>query len=481
LSEQSHTPAAKGIPRAPDSRGDKGFPPIERSCYWMATRTPRTAEPLSGAVEADIAVIGGGFTGLWTALFLKELEPSASVVVLERDVLGYGASGRNAGIVGETVDHSHDLAIAHFGLEEAKELARIGRENLDGMEQFLRERRIEAGFERPGQLVVALTPDHVGSLEVSLAAAERVGASDWRMLSAAETQSEIASPLYRGAALAPRNALVDPVALVEGLRGEALRLGVRVHEGTAVAGFSFPRDRVLVRTAAGSVTARKAVLATNAYSHQLYPRLAWRFLPLYDYILVSEPLSAGQRDAIGWKGRQGVVDARTFFNYYRLTGDGRILWGTSEAAYYRGNRVDASCDNSPMHYAALRESFRRHFPQLSGLAFAYAWGGPIASTTRLTPFFGTIRGRMSYGLGYTGHGVGSTRVAGKILAHLALERSSPLLELSMVRRKPIPYPPEPLRRLAVSVVTRSLRRVDAGGRPGPFLKLLDAMGISFSS
>ena len=301
------------------------------------------------------------------------------------------------------------------------------------------------------------------------------------MLTREETQAELASPLYLGALVAPRNALVDPVRLVEGLRTEAARRGVRIFEGAAVGGFEFPADRVVIGTPGGRVRARRAVLATNAYSHQLFPRLAFRFLPLYDYILVSEPLTPAQRAAIGWKGRQAVVDSRTFFNYYRLTADGRILWGTSEAAYYPGNRVDASCDHSERHYADLRASFCRHFPQLSGLEFPYAWGGPIASTTRLTPFFGTLAGRLSYGLGYTGHGIGSTRVAGKILAHLALDRKSPLLELSMVRKKPFPFPPEPLRRLAVSAVTRSLRKVDAGGKPGVMLKVLDAMGISFSS
>jgi glycine/D-amino acid oxidase-like deaminating enzyme len=238
-----------------------------------------------------------------------------------------------------------------------------------------------------------------------------------------------------------------------------------------------------VRSGRGSVRARRVVLATNAYSHQLFPALARRFLPHYDYILVSRTLTPAEREAVGWRAGQGVVDARTFFNYYRPTADGRILWGTSEAAYYPGNRVDAACDHSAPHYAALRESFRRHFPQLAGLEFPYAWGGPIASTTRLTPFFGTLGdgGRVAYGLGYTGHGIGSTRVAGRILAHLALDKPSPLLELSMVRRKPFPYPPEPLRRLAVSAVTRALRSVDAGGRPGPLLRALELLGIGFSS
>src|SRR5262249_41416901 len=163
-------------------------------------------------------------------------------------------------------------------------------------------------------------------------------------------------------------------------------------------------------------------LATNAYSHQLVPALSRRFLPLYDYILVSRPLTPAERTAIGWTSGQGVIDARTFFNYYRLTADGRILWGTSEAAYYPGNRVDGA--PAARHSARLRGSFRRHFPQIAGLDFPYAWGGPIASTTRLTPFFGTLGGRIAYGLGYTGHGIGSTRVAGRVLAHLALEKGS---------------------------------------------------------
>ena len=158
------------------------------------------------------------------------------------------------------------------------------------------------------------------------------------------------------------------------------------------------------------------MLATNAYTHHLFPSLLKRFLPLYDYVLVSEPLTAAQREAIGWRNRRAVVDSRTFFNYYRLTDDGRILFGTSEAAYYPGNRVGTACDHSPAHYASLRESVRRHFAALADLAFPFAWGGPIASTTRLTPFFGLLSGRVAYGLGYTGHGIGSTRLAGKILA-----------------------------------------------------------------
>ena len=177
-----------------------------------------------------------------------------------------------------------------------------------------------------------------------------------------------------------------------------------------------------------------------------------------------------------------MTDGRTFFNYYRLTPDDRILWGTSEATYYAGNRVDSGCDHSPAHYASLREGFRRHFPALEALEFPYAWGGPICSTTRMTPYFGrAYAGRLSYGLGYTGHGLGTTRLAGRILAHMALGRATDLLDLTLVRRKPFPYPPEPLRSWSVAAVTRALRRVDQGERPNFMLRVLQRMGIGFSS
>jgi len=206
------------------------------------------------------------------------------------------------------------------------------------------------------------------------------------------------------------------------------------------------------------------------------------FIPVYDYVLVSEPVTVEQLAAIGWRHRQAMVDFRAFFNYYGLTADNRVLWGTSEAKYYAPNRVDATCDHSERHYAALREGFCHHFPQSADLNWDYAWGGPIASTTRLTPFFGASEGgRLLYGLGYTGLGVANSRLAGRILAHMALDKPSELLELAIVRKKPFPYPPEPVRSWAVNAVTGSLRGVDAGRKPSMLLRVLDALGIGFSS
>jgi glycine/D-amino acid oxidase-like deaminating enzyme len=455
---------------------------IEEACFWLA-RAPREAEaPLAERLDADVAIVGGGLTGLWTALHLKALDPSREVVVLERGVTASGASGRNAGILTETIDHSHALAVAHFGEAEALRLATLGRQNVGELLTFVEEHGIDCDLERTGQLHVALNETQREGLTQTLEMARRLGIEHYRLLSEDETKAQVRSPRYRSALFDPRAVVLDPVKLVRGLAREARREGVRIFDRTKVVEVRAEGAMVRVRAEHGEVKARRVVLATSAYTHLLLRRLRFRFLPLYDYVLVSEPLRPSQRAVLGWSARQAVTDGRAFFNYYRLTSDDRVLWGTSEAAYYRGNRADETCDHSERHYEQLRRSFAWHFPEASDLVFPFAWGGAICATMRFTPFFGSVLGgRVHYGLGYTGHGLGTTHLAGKLLAHMVLERESPLFDLKLVRRPPLPYPPEPLRSLAVAAVTRALRRVDAGGRPGPLLRLLDAMGIGLSS
>ncbi|MFI5321491.1 MAG: NAD(P)/FAD-dependent oxidoreductase, partial [Myxococcota bacterium] len=349
--------------------------PIEESCYWLAVHPRAALPPLEGRHEAQFVVVGAGFTGLWTALQLKALDPAADVAVVEQGVAAHGASGRNAGILGETIDHGHALAVAHFGRDEAARLAVVGRDNVAEMLAFLEARGIDCDFERSGQLHVALSEAHIEDLRESLACARDLGITRLQLLSREETRAEVHSELYQGGLFNPDGGILDPVKLVHGLQREALRLGVRVFERSRVTALDNDAAGVVVRTAQGEIRARRAILGTSAYTHQLLPRLRFRFIPLYDYILVSEPLSEAQRAAIGWKSRAAVSDMRAFFKYARLTQDGRVLWGTSEAKYYAGNRVDESCDHSEPHYAELRESFAQHFPALRELAFPYAWGG----------------------------------------------------------------------------------------------------------
>ena len=458
-------------------------PSIELASYWLATRREYTPSPsLQGDAKADIVIVGGGFTGLWTSIFLKELAPEAEVALLEQATLGYGGSGRNAGQVSGSIDHSHKLAIAHFGKDEARRMARIGLQNLDELAQFIRKHSIACDFHRVGQLSVALAPAHVNDACNLVAAAAELGVDGVRFLSAEETRAELNSPLYLAGVSDPAWGTVNPIRLVDGLKREAERLGVKFFERTSVSSFERAATQIRVRTSSGMVSADKVVLATNAYTHHIFPQLSRWFIPVYDYVLVSEPVTVEQLAAIGWRHRQAMVDFRAFFNYYGLTADNRVLWGTSEAKYYAPNRVDATCDHSERHYAALREGFCHHFPQSADLNWEYAWGGPIASTTRLTPFFGALEGgRLLYGLGYTGLGVANSRLAGRILAHMALDKPSELLELAIVRKKPFPYPPEPVRSWAVNAVTSSLRGVDAGRKPSMLLRVLDALGIGFSS
>jgi glycine/D-amino acid oxidase-like deaminating enzyme len=459
------------IPRSP-----------EPSSYWLAKERLEPAPPLCGRREADVAIVGAGFTGLWTSLHLKRLDSRREVVVLDQETVGYGATGRNAGMLSECIDHSHELAVAHFGREEATRLAVLGRDNVAEMLAFVASRGIECDLERTGRLQVALSPSRVPGLRAALECARSLGLGGHRLLDAEEARAEIHCDRYHGALFDPGGGLLDPVRLARGLRREAEKAGTVLCEHTRVTAFERKGGGVRLCTPDGEVLARRVVLATNAYTHYLLPRLRFRFLPLYDYVLASEPLTRDQRAILGWRHRQGVTDSRAFFKYYRLTADDRVVWGTSEAVYHPGSRVEARFDHSETHYRALRESFVRHFPALASLRFPYAWGGPIDATTRFTPFFGTAAsGRILYGLGFTGHGLGTTHLAGKVLAHMALDEPSDLLSIDLVRRKPLPYPPEPLRSWGVAAVTRALRRVDAGGRRGLLLHLLDVLGIGLSS
>lgn len=234
-----------------------------------------------------------------------------------------------------------------------------------------------------------------------------------------------------------------------------------------------------VVTPRGTVRARRVVLATNAYSGQLLSRLHTRFVPVYDYVLVSEPLALEQRARIGW---EGAAEHSNHFPYFRLTAEDRILWGGYDAMYHYGGAVGARFDHRPATYERLEAQFRTMFPDLQDLAFTHRWGGPIASTTRFTCTFGSaLGGRVQYALGYTGLGVAATRFAAQVVADRLLDPDSPLLRLRLVRRPPFPFHPEPLRWGALAAVQGAMTAADRTGRRGPLLRVLDRLGIGFDS
>jgi len=455
--------------------------------YWLREPAPPgIADPPLGPgerLDVDVAIVGGGFTGLWTAIALTDTDPTLRVVVLEAATVAYGASGRNGGFCEASLTHGLANGIRHFP-DELDILEREGVENLDGLIAFTREHGIDCDLEETGTLALADQPYQVDEFKAwadeAAAYGERVEFLD-REAARAEVHSPIwHAGLYR---LPGRDVLVDPAKLCRGIARVAHERGVRIHEGTTIRGLARRAGRVIVTAANGAeVSATHVVVATSAYSGWL-GRLGSTFVPVYDYALVTEPLTPDQRESIGWRRRQGLADANNQFHYFRLTADDRILWGGYDAIHHRGSRVGPELDRRAATFERLEAQFLRTFPQLEGIAFPYRWGGAIDTTSRFTVTFGRLLGgRVTYALGYTGLGVGASRWAAGVVRDMILRPDEDRLRLRLVTSPTIPFPPEPLRSLVVDVVRHELDRADRdGGHRGLILRTLDAIGIGFDS
>jgi glycine/D-amino acid oxidase-like deaminating enzyme len=452
--------------------------------YWLdASPAGPRRPPLAGGMTADVAIVGAGFTGLWTALALTDTDPSLRVVVIDAASVGFGASGRNGGFCQASLTHGLANGIRHFP-DELAILEREGLENLRGLVAFTRDHGIECDLEETGDLAVADQAYQVDEFRAWVDVAAEWG-EELVFLDRDAVQAEVHSPLWQAGLYSPpgRAALVDPAKLVRGLARVCEERAVTIHEDSKVQSVERLAGRVRVTTGDdASVDADHVVVATSAYSGWL-GRLSSQFVPVYDYALVSEPLTPEQRESIGWKRRQGMGDANNQFHYFRLTADDRILWGGYDAIYYPNNGVGPRYDRRPATFDRLDGHFRRAFPQLADLAFPYRWGGAIDTTSRFTVTFGqALGGRLTYALGYTGLGVGASRWAGGVVRDFVLRPDSDLLRLRFVRSRPFPFPPEPLRSLAVNAVRHELDRADRNaGRRGILLRTLDALGIGFDS
>ena len=460
--------------------------PSSAISYWLAASPPGPARPaLEGGqtTTAEVAIVGAGFTGLWTALALTDTDPSLRVVVLEQETVGFGASGRNGGFCEASLTHGLANGIRHFP-DELALLEREGIANLEGLIQFTRDHAIGCDLEETGTLSVADQPYQIDEFREWVDEAAEHG-EELIFLDRDAVQAEIRSPLWQAGLYRPpgRDVILDPAKLVRGLGRVAEERGVVIHEGTRVRDVERRAGGVRLTTDTGAILdADHVVVATSAYSGWLR-RLESQFVPVYDYVLVSDPMTPEQRASIGWQRRQGMSDANNQFHYFRLTADDRILWGGYDAVYYRNNGVGARFDRRPATFAKLEAHFRRAFPELAALRFPYRWGGAIDTTSRFTVTFGQgLGGRLTYAIGYTGLGVGASRWAGGVVRDFILRPDSDLLRLRFVRSRPIPFPPEPLRSLAVNVVRRELDRADRNdGRRGLILRTLDALGIGFDS
>jgi glycine/D-amino acid oxidase-like deaminating enzyme len=433
--------------------------------FWLESDPYTPGPTLAGDITVDVAIIGGGFTGLWAAHFLLAADPALKLAVIEREVVGYGASGRNGGFAMTLLSRSmHDL-LQTFGTDPARAAHAAVARSVDDIGRFCTEHKVACDYEKNGFIAVATDDSQIPRIEADRQAAEALGIEDVRYIPGEELRRQIQSPLYRCGLEEKSCAILNPARLVRGIARVVRQQSGIIYEQTPVERIEAAGTKVDVRTPQGTVHADKVVLATNAYSVQ-FPECRRTLVPLYSYIVLTEPLNAAQWESIGWKGRQGLEDKRTYIHYFRPTADGRILMGGEDAPYYYGSSLRPQQDRNPHVFALLRRDLKAIYPQLDRLRFTHQWGGPIGLTARFVPAFGTLLGgRVHYGFGYCGHGVAPTHLGGQIVRDLVLDRQSELRELCFVGAKPIPYPREPLRYLAITAIRHRLLAQDRKGKP----------------
>lgn len=459
----------------------KAIADVKLTPFWLDVHAkPEVTQPLTTRIKTDLAIIGGGFTGLWAALQAKQADPSRDVVLLEAGEVAIGASGRNGGFCAASITHGFSNGKSRWGKELAK-LIKLGDQNLDGIEATIKEFNIQCDFIRSGELNVAVEEYQVEELREEAEETAPYGLQT-TFLDAEETRKRINSPSFLAAVHDPSVAMINPAKLAWGLKRACLTLGVRLHEGTQVTALEERRSGVLIKTEHGEVEARRVALATNAFP-PLLKRLSFYVVPVYDYVLMTEPLSASQRESIGWHGREGLADIGNQFHYSQMTADGRILWGGYDAIYYKNNGVAPHLENRPASFGLLAEHFFQAFPQLEGLRFTHAWGGVIDTCSRYTAFWGkAYGGKVAYAMGYTGLGVGASRFGAKVMLDLLDEKKTERTELQMVKSKPFPFPPEPFRSPIVNFTRWSLDQADRNaGKRNIWLKTLDVLGLGFDS
>jgi glycine/D-amino acid oxidase-like deaminating enzyme len=460
--------------------------------YWLdQPDAPEPAAALAGQITADLAVVGGGFTGLWTALLARERDPSRDVVLLEAKSVGWAASGRNGGFCSASLTHGIGNGLERFPADMPV-LEKLGAQNLREIGETVARHGIDCDFQLTGELNVATAPWQLEDAEDEAAVARQLG-HDVEILDAEQTRAQLGSPRFVGAVkYTTGNALVDPGRLAWGLRRACLDAGVRIYESTPVTSItpgtgpagSPASGGLTLTTPYGSVRAGTAVLGTGVFGRSLLRRIGAYVIPVWDYVLMTEPLSDAQLAALGWHGPRGAADMGNQFHYFRLTRDNRILWGGYDAVYYNGGRTSEEYAQSPATFAKLATHFFETFPQLEGVSFTHAWGGIIDTCSRFCAFFGTAHGgRLAYAAGYTGLGVGATRFGAQVLLDLVEKnRDTERSRLSLVTTKPVPFPPEPLRSGVVQLTRSSIARADANeGRRDAWLRLLDRIGLGFDS
>lgn len=468
--------------RATSAADRRAYADASPTPFWLDTpdRPPARA-PLTASVDCDLAIVGGGLSGLWAALLAIERQPGRDVLLVERDRIANAASGRNGGFLSSFLTHGVANGMARFP-DEMPALERLGLGNFAAIRETIERLGIECEYEATGELDVAVEAHEVEWLAEEAEAMRRLG-HDVDLLDRDAIRAEVHSPLYEGALWRRSGAaLVHPAKLCWGLAREAERGGVRIFEESPVRWVRAGGDGVLLATEAGGVRARQVLLATSAFPG-LLGEIKRRVVPVWDYVLVTEPLTEERREAIGWANRQGIGDMANQFHYYRQTADDRILWGGYDAIYGYGSALGAEREQRERSFADLAGHFFTAFPQLEGTRFSHRWGGAIDTCSRFFAFHGTAHdGRVAYTVGHTGLGVGASRFGAEVGLDLLAGRDTDATRLRAIRSKPLPFPPEPLRWAAIELTRNRLAAADRkAGERGLWLRALDRFGLGYDS
>ncbi|HEX3733713.1 MAG TPA: FAD-binding oxidoreductase [Solirubrobacterales bacterium] len=440
-----------------------------RHGYWLeeAGSVP-PAPPLAAAGAADVVIVGGGFTGLWAAWHIKQLEPEARVVLLEADGCGRGPSGRNGGFCNAMWFQLASMR-RRWGDEPALAVARAAQEAVEGIGAFCEGEGVDAWFRQAGYMQVSTAAAHDGVLARALEACRELGAGErLTALSHEEVMARCAAPLFRAGAISPSGATVQPARLALGLRARLLARGVELHESSPVLAVRDAGSGVEARTAIGSVCAGAAVLAIGAAARSSRGPLHNRLSVASSHVAVTEPVP-DLLEAIGWTGGECIIDGRALVDYFRTTPDGRIVFGWGGGRIAMGARLGGRSELDPEVVAAVAAHLHAFFPGLAGRAIAHAWGGPIdASPTHLPLVVPLAGGRAFVAAGYTGNGVGPSHMVGRTLASLALDRRDEPSRLAFVDPSPPRIPPEPFQWIGGEAIRAALiakENAELAGRP----------------
>jgi glycine/D-amino acid oxidase-like deaminating enzyme len=431
--------------------------------YWLGLDAYEPDAPFEGEMRADIVIVGGGFSGLWTAYHLLKADPGMTVVVIEGSAVGYGASGRNGGFAMTLMNRGLKELVAAVGAEQAKALHLAAEEAIDSIGRVCEAEAIDADLQPNGLLTISNSPLQDEIMREELETAQRLGLGGIEFLERDAIRSSVHSETFRCALRERSCTLLNPARLVRGLKRAVIEAGGRVFEQTPMERLEHTDAGVRVVTQKGVIEAQRALLAANAYSSRI-PSLERYVLPFYSYILLSQPLCDEQWSRVGWEGREGMEDRRTFLHYMRPTIDGRMMWAGRDAPY-RPNGPDPKYDRDERVFKRLEETFAWTFPQLDDVKFEYRWGGPIGITGSFMPCAGWLEeGRVAYAFGFAGHGVAITNMVAMAMRDVLLERDTDRTKLAVIGKKPPNLGPRLLRDPLVRASSAlSLRQDDGGG------------------